>query len=105
MQAQQETEWVGKPLDRVDGRAKVTGAAKYAADFQVPNVAFAWLGPSTIARGEVASIDAAAAQKLPGVIAILTHENMPKLHPVTMEHQLGKPGQTFLPLQGAEIHY
>src|SRR4051812_28185972 len=94
---------VGKPIDRVDGRLKVTGRAMYAADFPVQNNAYAVAFQSTIARGKVKSIDSSAAQKHPGVIAVITHENAPKLHRVSMEHQPGKPGQTFLPVQGDEI--
>src|SRR5438309_12102911 len=95
--AEQSTKVIEKPMDRVDGRAKVTGATKYAADFPVPDVAHAVTVPSTIANGRIRSIDTSAASKLPGVLTVLTHENAPKLNPVSMEHQPGKPGQTFLP--------
>jgi xanthine dehydrogenase YagR molybdenum-binding subunit len=96
---------VGKPLDRVDGRQKVTGRALYASDFPVQNPAYAVAFQSTIARGKVLSIDASEAQRHPGVIAVITHENAPKLYRVSMDHITGKPGQTFLPLQGNQIHY
>jgi xanthine dehydrogenase YagR molybdenum-binding subunit len=96
---------VGKPLDRVDGRQKVTGRAQYAADFPVRGVAHAVAFTSTIASGRIASIDAAEARRQPGVLGIITHENAPKLFPVSMEHELGKPGQTFFPLEDNRVQY
>ena len=72
---------VGKPLVRVDGRAKVTGRALYTAEQQTPNLAHAVLVMSTIAKGSIVSIDTAAAQRVPGVLAILTHQNASKLPP------------------------
>jgi xanthine dehydrogenase YagR molybdenum-binding subunit len=66
----------GKPHPRIDGALKVTGAARYASDEPVPNPAYAWLVMSTIARGRVAGMDLAAAQAVPGVLEILTHETV-----------------------------
>lgn len=70
---------IGQPLSRVDGRQKVTGTATYAAEFDVPNLAHATVVRSTIASGRIASIDSAAAERAPGVIAVLTHRNAPRL--------------------------
>ncbi|HVW07128.1 MAG TPA: xanthine dehydrogenase family protein molybdopterin-binding subunit [Bryobacteraceae bacterium] len=64
---------IGEPLDRVDGRLKVTGQAVYTADWQIPNLAHAVLVTSSIAAGRIASIDTHAAKQVPGVIAVLTH--------------------------------
>lgn len=72
---------VGQPLDRVDGRLKVTGGAKYAAEFAVPNVAHAVIVQSTIASGTIVSIDGNAALAMPGVLALLTPDNAVKLKP------------------------
>jgi xanthine dehydrogenase YagR molybdenum-binding subunit len=104
-QAGQDVKVVGTPIDRVDGRAKVTGQARYAADFPSTNLAYAVAFQSSIARGRVQSIDAAVARRQSGVLAIITHENAPPLHRVSMDHQEGKPGQTYLPLQDDQIHY
>src|SRR5438876_570000 len=87
---------VGKPVDRVDGRLKVTGAARYAAEAQIPDVTYAVLVPSTIARGKVRGIDTSAAGKVPGVLAVLTHRNTPKLRfrkelPSTPDPAVGQP--------------
>jgi len=70
---------VGQPLDRVDGRLKVTGGARYAAEYAVPNVAHAVMVTSTIAKGRIRSMDTSAAEKVTGVIKILTPFNAPKL--------------------------
>ena len=70
---------VGQPIDRRDGRLKVTGQARYAAEFDIDNLAHAVLVQSTIASGEIAGFDLAAAQAVPGVLAILTPENAPRL--------------------------
>lgn len=66
-------------ISRVDGRAKVTGAARYFAEFEAPQMTYAVMSTSTIARGQIASIDTAAAKKSPGVIAVFTHLNMPEI--------------------------
>ena len=73
--------YIGKEMSRVEGVAKVTGKAKYAAEFQVPNVAYGFLVTSSIGKGTVNSIDTAEASRAIGVIRILTHENYPKLEP------------------------
>lgn len=70
---------VGQPMTRVDGRLKVTGQAKYSAEFSVPNLAHAHLIMSTIPKGRVASMDAGEAERLPGVIAVMTPFNTAKL--------------------------
>jgi xanthine dehydrogenase YagR molybdenum-binding subunit len=70
---------VGQPLVRADGRAKVTGQARYSADVPVSGVLYAVIVTSTIARGRVAAIDASAAEREPGVVAVLTHANAMRL--------------------------
>ena len=67
------------PIDRVDGKAKVTGSAAYAADNKVQNMAFGFLVGSTIAKGRIKSIDTKAAERAPGVLAVITHANAPKI--------------------------
>ena len=70
---------IGKPISRVDGRLKVTGGATYAAEFDVPNVAHGAIVRSTVASGRITAIDSAPAERAPGVIAVLTHRNAPRL--------------------------
>lgn len=66
---------IGSAHDRIDGRLKVTGGARYAADFAVPNPLYAHLVVSTIARGRITGIDDEEARAVPGVAAVYTHEN------------------------------
>jgi xanthine dehydrogenase YagR molybdenum-binding subunit len=73
------TNFIGQPVSRVDGRQKVTGTATYAAEFAVPRMAHGAVVRSTVARGRIASIDSAAAERSPGVLAVLTHRNAPRL--------------------------
>jgi xanthine dehydrogenase YagR molybdenum-binding subunit len=82
MKMQLITRAIGAPLDRIDGVQKVTGAAKYAYEYPVEGVTYVFPVQSTIARGRVVSIDASAARALPGVIAVLSHENAPRLAPL-----------------------
>ena len=76
------THATGAPLNRIDGVQKVTGAATYAYEYPVEGVTYVFPVQSTIAKGRVSSIDASAARALPGVIAVLSHENAPQLAPV-----------------------
>jgi xanthine dehydrogenase YagR molybdenum-binding subunit len=71
--------YIGTPTSRVDGRAKVTGAAKYAGEFNVPNLAYGYVVESTIPKGRIVSIDISDAMNVGGVIAVLTHKNRPPL--------------------------
>ncbi|MFK8906994.1 xanthine dehydrogenase family protein molybdopterin-binding subunit [Streptomyces sp. YS-3] len=70
---------LGAPVERREGRAKVTGAAKYATEYAPPGRVHAWPVPATVARGKVTSLDTSAALALPGVLAVLTHDTAPRL--------------------------
>jgi xanthine dehydrogenase YagR molybdenum-binding subunit len=65
--------------DRVTGKAIVTGKAKYAAEHEIKDLSYGVLVGSTIAKGSIASIDTKAAEKAPGVLAVITHLNSPKV--------------------------
>lgn len=71
---------IGAPLTRVDGPQKVTGAACYAYEFPIPDITYVWPVQSTIARGRVTGVDAAAALALPGVLTVLDTGNAPRLN-------------------------
>ncbi len=73
---------IGRPLDRVDGPEKVTSAATYAFEYQLDGAIYAYPVQSTIAKGRIVSVDAGAARALPGVVAVLWHENAPRLEPI-----------------------
>jgi xanthine dehydrogenase YagR molybdenum-binding subunit len=73
------TPYIGAATSRVDGRAKVTGAAQYAAEFSPPGMVYAWVVESTIAKGRIKQIDTQEAMKVAGVLSVLTHQNRPPL--------------------------
>ncbi|CAA9450433.1 MAG: Periplasmic aromatic aldehyde oxidoreductase, molybdenum binding subunit YagR, partial [uncultured Pseudonocardia sp.] len=72
---------VGRPVERVDGDVKTSGAARYTADQPVPDVAHAALVHASIPRGRITGLDTAAAEAADGVLAVLTHLNTPRLVP------------------------
>jgi xanthine dehydrogenase YagR molybdenum-binding subunit len=77
--------YIGKEMSRVDGVAKVTGKAKYAAEFRSPNLAYGFIVTGTIAKGTIKSIDTRDAERAPGVVRVFTHLNTPKLGPKATE--------------------
>src|SRR5262249_50263312 len=95
---------IGQPRDRVDGRLKVTGGARYAAEFATPNLAHGVLVQSTIANGRIRAIETAAAEAAPGVLSVLTHRNAPRLQAVPAS-PAGYAGQSLVPLQDDRVHY
>lgn len=99
-------EVVGKPIDRVDGRLKVTGGARYAADFPIKGLTYGWIVQSTVSSGKIKSIDTAAAEKAPGVIAVITHLNAPKLAGVGGGFRSGgSPAESRMPLSDEKVHH
>jgi xanthine dehydrogenase YagR molybdenum-binding subunit len=90
----------GAPLSRPEGPLKVTGAAKYAADTPIAGVLYAVIVPAAIPSGRVLRIEARAASAAPGVVAILTHRNMPRLTPAP-----SPPGPVHYPMQDARVQY
>ena len=71
---------IGNYIPRIDGPRKTSGVAAYAADYNFPRMAYAVPVRSTIASGKILSIDSAAASKLPGVLLILDHTNVPAIY-------------------------
>jgi xanthine dehydrogenase YagR molybdenum-binding subunit len=92
---------VGKPFDRVDGRLKVTGGARYAYETQQDNVLYGFVVEASIGKGTIRSIGTRAAEKAPGVVLVLTHRNAPaqgtgnhrEAHPVLTGPQVTRYGQ------------
>src|SRR5436190_5862744 len=103
------TNVVGPAPSRVDGRLKVTGAAKYAVEFDVPNCAYGWTVESNIARGKILSIDTNAAQAAPGVLAVVTHLNAPKPKEPAAKKDRGQThgirSEERVPFSDDQIHY
>src|SRR3984893_4134492 len=91
---------VGKPLDRVDGRLKVTGGARYAYEMQ-QNTLYGFVVEASIGKGTIKSIDTGAAERAPGVVLVLTHRNAPEqgtgnhheAHPVLTSPEVSYYGQ------------
>jgi xanthine dehydrogenase YagR molybdenum-binding subunit len=73
------TTYIGTATSRVDGRAKVTGEAKYAGDFNAAGLVYGSVVESAIPRGRIAHIDTSAALRVQGVLDVLTHENRPEM--------------------------
>jgi xanthine dehydrogenase YagR molybdenum-binding subunit len=73
------TNYIGTATSRVDGRAKVTGEARYAGEFNARGLAYGSVVESAIARGRIARIDTSAARRVDGVLDVLSHENRPRM--------------------------
>jgi len=94
---------MGQPVPRYDAVAKVTGSAKYAADVPLVNPAYAYLVTSAIAKGRIDSFDLADANKVRGVIDIVTHENAEPLKEAKLFSSGGYASTTIQPLKSADI--
>ncbi|MHA6492432.1 xanthine dehydrogenase family protein molybdopterin-binding subunit [Pseudomonas borbori] len=98
---------MGQPLDRVDGPQKVTGSARYAAEFDAPDLLHGCVVSSRIASGRIVRIDANAALALRGVLLVLTHDNRPKLagEDESYEDADSADGSPFRPLYNDRVLY
>lgn len=96
---------IGKAIDRVEGHLKVTGMAKYATEFPIPNKVYRQGINSTIAKGEIISIDTSEAENLEGVLKIITYKNAEKLK--TFDEELGpnRPDTIAPVLQNNKVNY
>jgi xanthine dehydrogenase YagR molybdenum-binding subunit len=101
------TTYIGTATSRVDGRAKVTGAAKYAAEFNTPGLAHASVVTSTIAKGRIARVDASEALSVDGVIDVLTHQNRPSMANVDSAYadEVAPQGSPHRPLYDDQIRF
>jgi len=99
------TSYIGTPASRVDGRAKVTGAAKYAGEFNATGLAYGSVVTSSIAKGRIIRIDASEALRVDGVIDVLTHENRPRMASTdaAYEDDVAPAGSPFRPLYDDRI--
>lgn len=91
---------VGTPFSRPDGPLKVTGGARYAADTPIPGVVHAVLVPATIPNGRIVRIDTRRAAAVPGVLAVLTHAEMPRLAKAP-----SPPAPAHYPMQDDRVQY
>ncbi len=97
--------YIGTPTSRVDGHAKVTGAAKYAGEFSAPDLAHGSVVTSTIAKGRIVGIDTSEALRVDGVIDVLTHENRPRMADTDHAYKddVAPEGSPFRPLYDDRI--
>jgi len=77
----QATRAVGAPHTRIEGREKVTGAARYAVEHPADELAYAWIVQAPVARGEVRAVHAEEAEAAGDVLAVVWHGNAPALEP------------------------
>src|ERR1700709_268711 len=100
---------VGPARNGVDGRLKVTGAAKYSVEFEVPKGAYAWPVESNISKGKIPAIDLKPADASPGILAVLSHLNAPKpKEPKAKEERNSGHGirnEERIPLSDDSVHY
>ena len=101
---------VGTPVSRVDGRLKVTGTARYAAEIPLADIAYGVIVQSEIARGTIERVETSAAEQLAGVLAVMTPDNTPRLQ--SLAEHARKGGKGGLPsgralslLQDNLVHY
>jgi xanthine dehydrogenase YagR molybdenum-binding subunit len=99
------TSYLGKPTSRIDGHAKVTGLAKYAAEYNVPGLAHGFVVSSAIAKGRIKRIHTADALSVDGVLDVFTHEHRPKLASSHEKYtdEVAPSGSPFRPLYDDKI--
>src|SRR4029077_6917310 len=99
------TSYLGKPTSRIDGRAKVTGLAKYAAEYNVSGLAHGCVVSSAIAKGRIKRIHTADALSVDGVLDVFTHEHRPKLASSHEKYtdEVAPSGSPFRPLYDDKI--
>lgn len=98
---------IGQPVNRLEGRQKVTGSAKYAGEYNIPNLLYGYVVNSTITKGKIKAIDTSAAKALNGVEAIFTHENRPSTAWFDFQYadMDAPPGTVFKPMKDNEVKY
>ena len=100
---------IGRAVDRVDGPDKVTGRARYTAEIALPDLAHAVIVGATIPSGRVTAIDDLPPDAADGVLAVLTHRNLPRIaaQPHLLPSLAGgaAPGESFFPMQDDVVHY
>ncbi len=88
-----DTPFAPADIDRVDGRAKVSGSAQYAAEHDLPGLAYGVLAGSNVTKGTITAVDTKSAEKAPGVLAVITHLNAPEI-PGYAQSKSPNPGQS-----------
>jgi xanthine dehydrogenase YagR molybdenum-binding subunit len=99
--------YIGTPTSRIDGLAKVTGAAKYAGEFNTTGLAYGSVVESTIPKGRIAHIDTSDALRVEGVLDVLTHKNRPRMTSAASAYKddVAPEGAPFRPLYDDKIMF
>jgi xanthine dehydrogenase YagR molybdenum-binding subunit len=96
---------MGTSVSRKDGQAKVTGTATFSAEHAVADLLHGYLVTATVGKGQIQTIDTRAAERSPGVKAVFTHQNPPKIFPPANNFQTSKIYEARLPLSDNQVHY
>ena len=96
---------LGARRDRIDGKLKIQGLARYAVDHPVENLCHAVVVQSSIAEGEISHIDSETARQMPGVLAVYTHESGLTINPAATFASGGAAAQSFVPLQSPRVRW
>jgi len=97
---------IGAAVSRIDGKLKVTGAARYAVDHPIDRLAYGVGVPSTIANGKITRIDSSIAERMPGVITVLHHGNAdPLFRPANAFEQNSRAGESRPPFEDDTVYY
>ena len=96
---------IGAAVPRIDGPLKTTGRAMYAADYNFPHLAYGVAVSATIANGTVRSVDTSAAEKMPGVLLVMTHENVNAALRIPDGVRAGRIAETRGPLEDNTVAY
>ncbi len=100
------TSVIGAPITRIDGSLKVTGAARYAADHPMEDVAFGVPVASTVGNARIVRIDTSIAKRMPGVLTIITHENTDQLfRPAEQLEPSSRAGEVRPPFEDDKVYY
>ena len=99
--------YIGRATSRIDGPLKVTGGAKYSAEYAAPDLLHGYVVCGAIAKGRILSIDVDGAMAVPGVVDVLTHEHRARTAWLSYNYRdsIGPPGKPFRPLYDEQIQY
>ena len=98
---------IGQPISRLEGFEKVTGTAKFAGEYQVPDLLYGYVINSAVTKGKITAIYTEQAKAIPGVVEVYTHENRPStaLFDFQYADMDAPPGLVFKPLADNEVKF
>ena len=96
---------IGAAVPRIDGPVKTTGTAQYAVDHNFPGLVHAVAVQSTIANGRIRTLDASAAEKMPGVLLVLHHDNISKVYRLFPSQDDARASESRPPFEDNTIYY